>query len=79
MRSSRFGGDLVHVWALVIFAARSDILPVFLIVAGWFRFVFPLAALPGFGVAGLVLRAWTGVLSASALDVLASMAAWWRW
>jgi len=27
-------------------------------------------------VAGLALRAWTGVLPASALDVLASMAAW---
>jgi hypothetical protein len=65
--------------ALVIFAAWSDILPVFLTVVGWFRSVCLLAALPGFGVAGLALRAWAGVLAASALGVLASMAAWWRW
>ena len=34
MRSSRFRGGLVHVWALVIFAAGSDILPVFLSMVG---------------------------------------------
>ena len=33
-RSSRFRGGLVHVWALVIFASGSDILRVWLVVAG---------------------------------------------
>jgi hypothetical protein len=49
VRSSRFSGDLVHVWALVIFAAGSDIVPVFRAVAGWCRSVCLLAGLPGSG------------------------------
>ena len=56
-RSSRFCGGLVHVWALVIVAARSGIVLVWLCVPGCCRSVCWLAGFPGSGVGSLVLCA----------------------
>src|SRR5690242_17025254 len=52
-------GDLVHVWALVIFAARSGILPVFLIVGGLVSLRVS---------AGCVAGLWGGGSGSSCLD-----------